>query len=516
MVRTLLRNIVSNWFGYAIQMVVLFFLTPYLVASLGDANYGVWVLVTGLLGVCGIVDLGFRAGVTQYLTRNLAKGQHDQLVPTASSAWVAMACNGLAIGLVGLCLVWLAPELLTIPVEMADQARLVLLLFAVNATLQQLFGVSHSVFAATQRYDLANLINVTTNIARAVGFVAVLSAGFGIVAMALVSLFTSIANCLIRWWISRWLLPNLRVSRKYATWNTAWSIITFSLWGFLIRNAVTLKSMIGTLTIGFYLPMSALTTFSLAGGIAAQINQIFFVTAGVFFPAATHLDACDNTEGLRRMYLIGSKFLILLSSSSAIVGFMWAEDFFRLWIGARFVEGGDYPSVALLFDLAIIPVFIATGQRIGNQVLMGQRRVRQLSLIAVTEAVLSVVLCAILIEPFGLIGVAIGLLIPAVAVQGILHPIIVCKGLEISGKRYLATVWLRPLLVAVLQAATFSGLRNVMPSPNSWFDLAIVGLVAGGVSICMIASIGLNASERHRFLFRPLVSIRRRFFNAIA
>jgi hypothetical protein len=48
MLKVLVRNIVSNWIGFAVQVAVVFFLTPFVLHSLGDARYGIWALVTGL------------------------------------------------------------------------------------------------------------------------------------------------------------------------------------------------------------------------------------------------------------------------------------------------------------------------------------------------------------------------------------------------------------------------------------------------------------------------------------
>jgi O-antigen/teichoic acid export membrane protein len=68
----LARNIASNWAGYAVQVAVGFFLTPYIIHSLGETRYGIWTLVVGITGYYGLLDLGVSSGMTQYLTRYLA------------------------------------------------------------------------------------------------------------------------------------------------------------------------------------------------------------------------------------------------------------------------------------------------------------------------------------------------------------------------------------------------------------------------------------------------------------
>jgi O-antigen/teichoic acid export membrane protein len=76
LIKVLIRNAASNWLGFAVQAAVAFFLTPFVLASLGPSRYGVWMLVGSLTGYYGLLDLGFRAGLTQYLTRYLATGDY--------------------------------------------------------------------------------------------------------------------------------------------------------------------------------------------------------------------------------------------------------------------------------------------------------------------------------------------------------------------------------------------------------------------------------------------------------
>ena len=119
--RGLAWNVFSNWTGYAVQVAVTFFLTPLVVGSLGDARYGVWILLSGLTGYYGLLDLGFRAGLTQYLTRHLATKQYDKLNQTASTGFVALACCGLLILLATVLLSWFAPHMFRLAPEHARE-----------------------------------------------------------------------------------------------------------------------------------------------------------------------------------------------------------------------------------------------------------------------------------------------------------------------------------------------------------------------------------------------------------
>jgi O-antigen/teichoic acid export membrane protein len=51
---SILRNIASNWAGYAVNAAVTLVLTPFVLHQLGDARYGVWVLTSSIVGYYGL------------------------------------------------------------------------------------------------------------------------------------------------------------------------------------------------------------------------------------------------------------------------------------------------------------------------------------------------------------------------------------------------------------------------------------------------------------------------------
>ena len=67
MLRTLLRNILSNWAGFLVEACVAFYLSPFVIHTLGDTSYGIWILLTSLTGYFGLLNLGLRPAINKYV-----------------------------------------------------------------------------------------------------------------------------------------------------------------------------------------------------------------------------------------------------------------------------------------------------------------------------------------------------------------------------------------------------------------------------------------------------------------
>lgn len=504
MLRILLRNIISNWSGYAVQAAVMFFLTPFVLHSLGGARYGIWSLVVSLTGYYGLLDLGFRSGMAQYMTRHLAKRDFKRLNRVASTGLVAFLAGGGLVVLASITIACIAPFVFNIPTNLVVETRWCILVTGISVGLQFPCYPFCAVFTATQRYDLTSAIGISTRLVTAAATFVALELGYGLVGLSVVNAVGVSAGYAVRWRLAYRVLPELVVLPALASIKGLAPIASFSAWSFIVRGGSQLKAYSSALIIGIFMPIEALAPYALAVAVVKYFENSSASIGHVFYPMATHLDTQGNLSRLRQLYLAGSKFLLLLAISGSTIGFVWSDDFYRLWVDEEYAHMGDFAPVAVLFCLLIVAAAFTAGQRVGYQVLLGTRRVRQLALLIGAEAILGLALSIWLVRSRGLVGVALGTLIPAVLFQGVIHPLCVCRLLGISAKAYFGHVWARPLLLCLALATLLPFIRQGMPPPDSWGGLSLAGLFAALGASVLIFLLGLCADERHRFVMQPI------------
>jgi O-antigen/teichoic acid export membrane protein len=102
--RRFLLSAVTNWLAFAATLLVAFFLSPYLIRTLGDSRYGVWVFVESILAYFTLFDLGIAACVVRFTAKFHAANDQQELNRLASSCFALFLGLGSLAFLIGLAL----------------------------------------------------------------------------------------------------------------------------------------------------------------------------------------------------------------------------------------------------------------------------------------------------------------------------------------------------------------------------------------------------------------------------
>ena len=499
----ILRNAASNWSGVAANAVVMFLLTPFILHEIGTTRYGIWILTSSIVGYYGMLDLGFRAGINQYLTRSLAVSDFRRASGVLSTAVVALSSLGVAMMLLSVGAAVLAPLIFDIPANAESEAFWCILIVGATAGVQCLLSPFSAIFVATQRFDLSNLIGIGSRLLTALGIVLALQLGYGLTGVAAATGAGTAVDYLVRWRVARRLVPELGVSLESANMEHMRRVGSFGLWNFLISISSYAYLHMQPLLIAAFLPVSAVAHYALATAIWYQLNGLFTPIGQVLYPAAAALDAEGDRATLRRVFHDGSRLLLLAVIPTVLIAFVWADDFYRLWIGPEFLSGEPYASVALLLKVLLVGTLLSYSSNVAGQILIATGHVRQLALVQVSGAALNLTISLLLIGKFGLLGPALASVLAIVLVDLLGIPVILFRMVGMHVRELARTVWLRLAILGGILLATFVAIRAI-GQPDQWWQLFLDGFLAGVVALVAILIIGLNAEERGRFVAHPL------------
>jgi O-antigen/teichoic acid export membrane protein len=500
----ILRNVASNWAGFAVNAAVTLVLTPFVLHQLGSARYGIWILTSSIIGYYGLLDLGFRAGVTQYLTRYLATGDYEKASECISSAVAVLA--GLGALMLGLSVgaAYLAPHLFNLPGGMEREAFWCILIVGSSSAVQFALNPYTSVFTATQRFDLANLIGVTTRLLTAGGIVLSLKLGGGLVGVSGALCASSVIDYVIRWRVARRLVPQLAVARRYISMRRVREIGAFGAWNSLMSINQFVYQHVPNMLIGFVMPIAAVGHYALATGLTRQINSLLTPLPQVLYPAAAALHVRGDHSGLERLYHDGSRLTMLVMIPLVLAATFWAPDFYRLWIGEKYLSLAAFTSVAVLFQVLLISTVTSYSSSIAQQILVGAGHVRLVAISLICSSVINLGLSLVLIRFYGLAGVAVAVVTASTIIDLIAMPLILQRRLGLSILSFFRHACARPVVAGALQALIIVATIRVGGHARSWLQLIEQGVLAGVASAVVLLVIGVTKEERHKLIVTPL------------
>jgi len=287
----LVRNVLANWLALGTATVVGFVLTPYMLRHLGDTGFGLWVLVTTLTGYYGLLDFGLRNSISRFVAHYAANDDAASLGRVISTGLVTNAALGSLVLLMAGLVAWNLELVVAVPGDWTPTARGLVLVFGLGSALGFPLNLFGHVLEGFQRFTWIGSVQAAVTLVRAGLTVWVLSQGYGLVAVGVVTIATTVIGSLIYAAVVRRLYPGLRLGWASVDRAMFRQLAGFGLIAFAIGIAAMLRFQADALVIGAFLSVQAVAYYSIASKLVFYVTVVVQAMAWVFTPLFSHLDA---------------------------------------------------------------------------------------------------------------------------------------------------------------------------------------------------------------------------------
>ncbi len=438
------KNVATNWVGLVVGTLLSLVLAPIVVNSLGTVYYGIWTLLQQFTGYLWLFDLGVRESVVKYVAQYDATSDQealDRVVGTAVTIYTLIALGGLvASAIIALAL----PYIFNIPPETITIARATAFLTGATVSLSFVFNVYVGVLMGLHKLYLVTRLSIFIGIARAAVIVLLLKLGYGIIALAFVSLAMSVLNGWRVYSHCRVQAPNLSLRPIRPKRETVAQLFNYGKWVLVSNLGDKVIFSTDAMVIGALLPVSQLAYYAIAGTLITNLRSIVSAMASVVNPLSSRLQATKEMHSLTKMVQTGTKFAVLMGLPFCVGFIILGERFIALWMGPEFAGTAAPVLTALaLGSIAGLPYLTISGYFYG----VGDQRIVALS--RIVEGAANLALSIALIKPYGLLGVAIGTTVPQALMVGGVLPWLLPARLPIRMRDYYVGTYVRPLLASV-------------------------------------------------------------------
>ena len=501
----MLRNIFSNWASVAVNLVVAFLLSPFLVHSLGDSRYGLWVLVLSVTGYMGLLDTGLRVSIVKYAAECNARKDADGLNRILFTALSLYGSLSILVVLLSVVAAVFFERLFRVPAADIPIGRPLALIAGLNVALSLPLGVFGGLLAGLQRYDLLTKSGITVLLIRTAATVAAVWSGMGLLALGWIQVASQILTGVILVRMARSQFPELDLRVRRLEGPIVRTLYSYS--GYIVLNNVAMFLLFysGEVLIGMFIGTAAVTAYAIARSLVQYLSTIIGAMTQVFHPYASDQHARGNAGAVADALVIGTKTSLLIALPIGVAYLIVGPTFISLWMGAQYGR-----SAGLVLALLTVPQIIWLSQSTAGNVLLGVGRHRMVTTLNLVTAIAGIALGVALVPSLGPAGVAAGMALPIVVSQALILPAWTARALKMSLREYFADAYLAPFTAVLPFAMTLWIVSRLWPATHL-LTFALQVLLCLTTFVPAAYFLAFSRGERQRLVarvrpVRPLAS----------
>jgi O-antigen/teichoic acid export membrane protein len=405
-----------------------FALTPFTVHHLGPEQYGLWALANAFIGYYSLLDLGLSGAVFTHMAHAIGAQDHETGSRIYSTGLSVFSALGAVLVVVTLCIS--VGVLLLRPSHGVTLAVVILVIglqTAISFPMRAPFGVLN----AGSHFETTTAVLISAAVLRTVGTVLVLDAGKGVLGLAIVNLLAWIPGYIFVCFAVHWRYPFIR-AQALGKWHreTASKLFSFGAPVLVGQIADRIRLQTDTIVVSLFLGLTAVTHYNIATTLVLYYMDGITAIIGVLTPVLTMQMGARDEAGMRNSILTGTR-LAICGGGFALFGLVvWGRAFIERWMGGAYIDA--YPVLVIL----AIAMFLDMWQSTTVNALYATLHQKTYAKVNLSEALANIVLSLLLARRLGMIGIALGTLIPSIVVRGFIQPWVIERKIGIRARSY--------------------------------------------------------------------------------
>jgi O-antigen/teichoic acid export membrane protein len=352
-----------------------------------------------------LLDMGISNLLVQAYVAASESPDKDRFNDLISTAFLTLTGLGAVGVLIFVGLAAILPGPFNIPHQYLHEASLVFVIAALviqvgfpSIALQQVYQASH-------RFDRINQILLVTSTLQLIFSVLVLTAGFRIVALALVQLAISILQLLLFAIALPASVPQARLSLTRFNWNALTPLVRLSKWALLNNLSGYIFDLLAWTILASLGSMQEAAMFGLASKAPKQLWNLVDKGANVALPLLSKSSAEADYVGLQKTFLKAHKLVVGAVLPFVVLGCVFARPLIQIWAGSQ------YLGAAVVMQWLLLAAFAHAIEYSSDQLLYACGQVRKAASISFWSGTVSVAGALLLVSRFGAAGLAAGMAI---------------------------------------------------------------------------------------------------------
>ncbi|WP_339104216.1 oligosaccharide flippase family protein [Haloterrigena salinisoli] len=397
---SLLRSIISIFFGKFAGLIISILFTPILVRVISQSQYGVYATV---LAGFSIITLISKGGLFDATRKVVGDGKDDS--HRVSKVVSISLLIGIVYALLAGIAVLLSSNLGVLPATYVPYTwAIILVVFFGNV-----YAVARAAFYGIQRESIAEALNigrqlVYTSVALLLAYI-----GYDVVGVFTGYVFSFVLLCILGLLVLRRSIPIEMPSRDDVS-EYGREIISFGGYQLIGGVSAMLLYKVDLLLVESFQGQTSAALYQSAIVPAEMIWFVPSVIQAAFLQHTAHLWSNGDIDTINSNLKEGFKYAVLALSLFGIGLFTLADSFLSVYFGP------SYSASSTTLQILLIGTFFLGTTRVVTPVLHATGWVRESEAITVAGLCINLVLNVLLIPKYGIIGAGIGTGVSYVAI----------------------------------------------------------------------------------------------------
>ncbi|MHB2018778.1 MAG: oligosaccharide flippase family protein [Candidatus Xenobia bacterium] len=411
--RQIVANTVTNYVRVFVRLASGLITFRLLYQTLPAEQFGYWALLWSLFGYSVLLDFGFGTTAQKEMAHGHATGEWERLSRLISTMLWTFVGLGAVLLLVFIVVEPFFLRSVHISAENWGTFHRAYLIFFGFMALAFPLGIFYETLTGLQRLDIVNWLCISGLIANLVLIVMAAHFHWPFEIFVLIGVATSLLPYIGAAVMTLRLAPRLSLSPRLFSWASVKPMLGFSLTVYLIIFRGVLLSRTDQLTISVFAGVALVAVYQAAFKLTEVFNQLTLQLQEALAPAAAHLQATGDQKLMKNLFIESCRLTTVLTTPVYAVSAVYVDSLLRLLTGVTAIDPRTHQVAEILLFTAWSSLITSS---VGNRMMVMCGWERQLLKITMVDGVVKLLLSIALIFQFGIVGVALGTMLPIVII----------------------------------------------------------------------------------------------------
>ncbi len=497
---SLASSAISNVAVLALSVAIGIFMTPAILAHLGETRYGIWALVSSVVGYFGMLELGVSTGVFRYVPLYRAKGDTEKLSATISTA---VAFN-LGVGILAALLAQLFAQPLAVFFEGGEEFAGLIRVIGLAVAFDLPSVAINAAIKGHEGFKAANVATTFGIVLKASLLTACLVTKASLVVMGGAILLVSVSALITQTIAFRKVCPELRLSPRCVRWSELRLLLAFGGTMLIASTANSMATEAPKQIVAKVISLGAVTFLTIPMQLVSYYRQLVYTLTRVVAPRFSFLSGQAADAEVARLFVRCTRYIAIIAGGIALWFWVAGPSFITLWTRKPEMAQAGTPLLVL-----VTATLVLLSNRVCWDLMLGLGLQKRLALFELAEGLGIALLTYLGSRWMGILGAGIGIALPLVAIRGVWQVHYVCRVLHLS----FASYYRQCILVPWLLAGALTGAAYLVRIPSvlgQWHWMILLSAVLMGAYTYLAYLSAIDAEER-RHVDAKLASLLRRF-----